>query len=299
MWRRRFRATVARDTISKIEETPMLRSLLIALDETPAGAAAIEFAVRLAAAHRAAARGVAVVDVGFLTAPEAGRAGAMFYKERRDAARLEEARARDKRLTAAFVERCASAGVVAATGEFEGDPLATLRMAANAHDAIVLGRDSDLHGEAADGCAATVRRLLKETPRPLIVVPAGAQTARRALVAYDGSIPSARALQLFGLLGAAHGLDVHVIAIHPDLATARARAAEAATYLGLHGTPSEAHGIDSKADPADIVAAEIRARDAGLVAMGAYGHEGWRAALLGSFTSKLLATSPAALFVHH
>jgi nucleotide-binding universal stress UspA family protein len=277
----------------------MLRSLLVALDETPAGEAAIEFAVRLAAAHRATARGVAVVDVGFLTAPEPGRAGAMFYKERRDAARLKEAHARDKRMTAVFVERCASASVAATASEFEGDPLATLRMAANAHDAIVLGRDSDLHGEASDGCATTVRRLLKETPRPLIIVPADAQAAKRALVAYDGSIPSARALQLFGLLGAAHGLEVHVLAIHPDLAIACARAAEAAAYLGLHGTRSEAHGIDSKADPFDIIAAEIRARDAGLVAMGAYGHTGLRATLLGSFTTKLLAASPAALFIHN
>ncbi|MCM0019736.1 MAG: universal stress protein, partial [Tagaea sp.] len=160
-------------------------------------------------------------------------------------------------------------------------------------------RDSDLHGEAASGCADTVRKLLKESPRPLIVVPAGALAPQRALVAYDGSIPSARALQLFALLGVAHGLEVHVLAVHADAEVAHARAGEAARYLAAHGTPAAAHGIDSKADPADIVAAEIRSRDIGLVAMGAYGHEGLRAKLLGSFTSKLLTASPAALFVHH
>jgi nucleotide-binding universal stress UspA family protein len=277
----------------------MLRSLLVALDETPAGAAAIEFALRLAKIHNARLRGLAVIDRDFVAPPSPGRAGAMFYKERADAARLAEARARDERLGRGFVETCARAGVGAESAIEDGAPLASLQAASNPHDAIVMGRDSDLHGEAADGCAATVRRLLKETPRPVIVVPAGAPAPKRALVAYDASIPSARALQLFALLGMAAGLETHVLAVHADLATARGRAAEAAAYLAAHGTPAEAHGVDSKADPADIVAAEIRARDAGLVAMGAYGHEGLRAALLGSFTTKLLASSPASLFVHH
>jgi nucleotide-binding universal stress UspA family protein len=277
----------------------MLRSLLVALDDTPAGEAAAAYAIRLALAHRARLRGLAVIDRDFFAPPSPGRAGAMFYKERADAARLAEARARDASLSRVFVERCAREGVAAGAAVEDGAPVASLQAAANPHDAIVMGRDSDLHGEAAEGCAATVRGLLKETPRPLIVVPAGAPAPARALVAYDGSIPSARALQLFALLGVAHGLEVHVLAVHPDLAVARARAAEAAAYLALHGTKAEAHGVDSKADPADIVAAEIRSRGIGLAAMGAYGHEGLRAKLLGSFTTKLLGGSPAALFVHH
>lgn len=277
----------------------MLRSLLVALDDTPAGAAAIEFALRLANIHKARLRGLSVIDRDFIAPPSPGRAGAMFYKERADAARLAEARSRDEILGKAFVETCARAGIGADCAFEDGVPLASLQAASNPHDAIVMGRDSDLHDEAADGCADTVRKLLKETPRPLIVVPAGAPAPKRALVAYDGSIPSARALQLFALLGVAHGLEVHVLAVHVDLAVARARADEAARYLGLHGTASQAHGVDSKADPADIVAAEIRSREIGLVAMGAYGHEGLRAKLLGSFTTKLLTGSPAALFVHH
>ena len=277
----------------------MLRNLLVALDDTPAGRAAAVFAVALARVHKARLQGLAVVDVAFLTPPAPGRAGALFYKERADAARLANERARDEGLTRAFVERCAREGIAGAARVADGAPIATLQTAANACDAVVLGRDSDLHGEAAENCAATVRGLLKATPRPLVVVPAQAAAPTRALVAYDGSIPSARALQLFALLGVAQGLTVDVVAVHPDLAQARARAAEAQAYLAAHGTQAEAHGIDSKADPADIVGAEIRARDADLVAMGAYGHEGLRAALLGSFTSKLLTASPAALFVHH
>lgn len=277
----------------------MLRSLLVALDDTPAATAAADYAVRLAQTHQARLRGLAVVDTDFVAPPSPGRAGAMFYKERADTARLAEAHARDASLSRIFVERCAREGVAADASVEDGVPLASLQAAAAAHDAIVLGRDSDMHGEAAAGCADTVRKLLKETPRPLIVVPAGAPAPKRALVAYDASIPSARALQLFALLGVAHGLEVHVLAVHADAGVARARADEAARYLGLHGTASQAHGVDSKADPADIVGAEIRSREIGLVAMGAYGHEGLRAKLLGSFTTKLLTGSPAALFVHH
>ncbi|MCM0021278.1 MAG: universal stress protein, partial [Tagaea sp.] len=161
----------------------MLRSLLVALDDTPAGEAAAEYAIRLALTHQARLRGLAVVDTDFVAPPSPGRAGAFFYKERADAARLAEAHARDASLSRVFAERCAREGVTAEAGVADGQPLASLQAAANPHDAIVMGRDSDLHGEAASGCADTVRKLLKESPRPLIVVPAGALAPQRALVA--------------------------------------------------------------------------------------------------------------------
>ncbi|MFY7780891.1 MAG: universal stress protein, partial [Tagaea sp.] len=74
----------------------MLRNLLVALDDTPAGRAAADFAVALARVHKARLQGLAVVDVAFLTPPAPGRAGALFYKERADAARLANERARDE-----------------------------------------------------------------------------------------------------------------------------------------------------------------------------------------------------------
>jgi len=60
-----------------------------------------------------------------------------------------------------------------------------LRGAAAAHDAIVIGHDSDLRGEASGGLVETVELLSKRNPRPLIVTPSDAIKPSRLPVTYD------------------------------------------------------------------------------------------------------------------
>ena len=59
-----------------------MRSLLLALDDTPAGASASEFAMSLAAAHDASVTGVSILDVDYLTAVEPFAIGTAYYKFR-------------------------------------------------------------------------------------------------------------------------------------------------------------------------------------------------------------------------
>jgi len=279
----------------------MLKSVIVGLDDTQAARQAQAYAISLAQRHGAQLIGACVVDVPFLTAPEAEPLGAGYYKALKDSAQLARAKADSANILAAFCEKCSQAGVRQTTATYHGDPYAELLKAAATSDIIVIGRDTSFH-DGDDGeqpVGESVARLVKDNPRPLIVTPPEPSAGDAVLLAYDGSLPSLRAEQLFALLGVANGKTVQVISIHEEKATALALAEEARAFLLLHGVKAEAQGIASDADPADILLAEMKSLHAGLMAMGAYGHRGWREKILGSCTKTLLRKSAAALFLHH
>lgn len=92
---------------------------------------------------------------------------------------------------------------------------------------------------------------------------------------------------------------LHVTTIACDSQTARDLADAAGKYLALHGHEAHLRPVVSGDDPAEVLLSEMRTVGADLLVMGAYGHRGWREALLGSCTTRLLARSPASLFIYH
>ncbi|MCW5688445.1 MAG: universal stress protein [Pseudolabrys sp.] len=276
-----------------------MRSLLLALDDTPGGAGAANFALYLAAKRGAAVTGASILDVDYLTAPSPGAIGTSHYKHRADSARLKRGRELTEHLFKNFQQHCKARKVSGSVIALEGRPWDQLRTAAGSHDLIMIGHDSDLHGEVDSPLAKTVEKILHENPRALIVTPDAVAETSRIVVAYDGSVPAARSLQIFTLLGLAEGCDLHVISAASTQEAADRSADDASRYLGLYGIACKTRAFASKADPAALVVAEAKALDAEMIVMGAYGHRGWREALLGSFTTRLLSECPTALFIHH
>lgn len=276
-----------------------MRSLLLALDDTPGGAGASTFALDLAARHNAAITGASILDIAYLTAPGPGGIGTAYFKARSDRARLQRGHDLTERLNDNFLRQCKARKLKGSVLSLEGSPSEELRAAAGAHDIIVIGHDSDLHGEADSGLAETVEKILHENPRPLIITPAEVREPSCIVVAYDGSVPAARSLQIFTLLGLAANCEIHVVSIAASQEIADRYAQHAGAYLELYNIAFKSHAIVSNANPADVVMDEAKARAAALIVMGAYGHRGWKETLLGSFTSRLLENCPTALFIHH
>jgi hypothetical protein len=71
----------------------IMRSLLVALDNTPAGAATIKLALSLATRHRATLTGLGVLDIDYLTSPEPRQIRTAYYKFKADLIRLKGSRA--------------------------------------------------------------------------------------------------------------------------------------------------------------------------------------------------------------
>jgi len=278
----------------------MIRSILVALDDTEGAQRARDLAI--AFARRT---GAALAMATFLDWPhardqhEAVPPGAAAFKERRDAARSKRL---EEEAEAAFSACTAAAGNTPFTRlRLVDAPEPALLAAGAAHDIVVIGRDSTLGLEdCPDGLAPVIEALLHEGARPLLVVPPGraATPSGKVLVAYDGSIPSMRAIQLFALLGLGLDLQLRVMSVAATRAEAARMAEVAAGYLRAHDLDVEAVGVEGS-HPVDAIVAEASAMPARMLVMGAYEHSGLRTLFTGSATRRLLLGAPCPVFVAH
>jgi nucleotide-binding universal stress UspA family protein len=288
----------------------MLRSILLALDDTPGALAARAHAIALAGRTGAALTCAAVLDRPHtLDAAEPIPPGGMAFAERRNAAlaaRLEAEAAEE--LAAAR----AAAGALAVTPLLlEDAPEPALLRAGAVHDLVVMGRDATLgREETDDGLAPCAEALLRDGARPLLLVPPRLETGPvetgpvgtgpvgPVLVAYDGGMPAMRVLQLFALLGLAEGSAVRVVSVQAEAGEARRLTGEAAAFLRSHGVVAEECPVvgGHPATPLLAAAGQMQAR---MLVMGAFGTSGLRTWLLGSTTRRLLREAPCPVFVHH
>jgi len=277
----------------------MLRSILVALDDTPGALAARDAAFALARRTGAAITAATVLDRPHtLDANEPVPIGAAAFAERRNARLAAQAEA----AAAAALAACqqAAGGLPFEMLRLEEAPEPALLRAGAGHDLVVLGRDCTLGREEAEDVAPVIEALLRDGARPLLVVPPGAAAPPPApvLVGYDGSVPALRALQLFALLGLDEGSPVMLLAVDPDPARAALLAAEGAGYLRRHGMSVQEWAMEGD-EPAELLLAEAARLRARLLVMGAFSHTGLRALLLGAMTRRLLRDAPCAVFVHH
>lgn len=277
----------------------MIRSILVALDDTEGAVAARDLALALARSTGAALSAAAVLDWPHArdereAVPPGGRA----FKERRDAMRMQRMEAE---ADAAFAACAAAAGDTPfARLRLTEAPEAALAGAGATHDLIVIGRDSTLGFESNDdGLAPVIEALLHRGARPLLVVPPGpSATLGGVLVGYDGSVPAMRAVQFFALLGLAEGLPVRVLSVAPTQADAQRLAGEGAAYLRGHGLAAEPVPVMGT-HPLEAMLAEAAAMPARMVVMGAYEDAALRTLFTGSVTQKLLSALPCPIFVAH
>jgi nucleotide-binding universal stress UspA family protein len=274
----------------------MLKSLLLALDRTGGSDAAKAMALALAQKHGASVRGVAVVDAELIAPPEPTPVGGGAYKQHKDAVIIERVRAADALIAQAFGAECAAAGVDGKAEVVQGEALAMLNAASAAHDVVLIGNDATFGAESA---TPLIGGLLRDNPRPLIVVPTGLATDARTLIAYDGSTPTLRALQLFCALRLRVESEVVVACLNENGRVAAALAEAGASFLNARGYKATTRPIIGDGDPAPVLIDAAKDAGAGLIVAGAYGQRGWREWLLGSTTEHLLAASPVPLFIHH
>ncbi|NKC30981.1 universal stress protein [Falsiroseomonas selenitidurans] len=277
----------------------MLRSILVALDDTQGAKAARDAAIALSRRSGAALTAAVVLDRPHTDSEhEFVPIGGAAFKARRDAARVKRAQ-EDAQLALAECAQ-AAAGHPYEEMRLEDAPEPALLRAGATHDLLVIGRDSTLGLEATeDGVAPVIERLLMEGARPLLVVPPEAAPADGPiLVGYDASIPAMAALQLFALLGMAEGAPVRVASAAETRAEALAMAEEGCTYLRRHGL--EATPLPLLGDrPADLLLAEAEGLRARLLVVGSFEESGLRRLFTGSATHELLRRARCPVFIHH
>ena len=272
----------------------MVKSILVGISGTRCSRSAAAYSIELAKKHRASLLGVAVVEVSKLCPPESVPLGAGPFKQERDEAVLTVAREQLCESLADFSRRASAAGVSCRTMQLEGDPAEVLVTDSQRVDLLIVGKrcapDEDF--ELTSG---TARAVLHQAARPVLCVPQDPAAGGAVLIAYDGSLQSAKTLQLFVASGLAAEREIHLLTVADDAAAVAQRGIE---FLHAHKLNVDAH-IESGNHPAGLILDTASRLEAGLIVMGAYGRPRLREFMFGSVTKAILRQSRIPLFLYH
>ncbi|MDQ0347255.1 universal stress protein [Ancylobacter vacuolatus] len=149
--------------------------------------------------------------------------------------------------------------------------------------------------------------VLFDSGRPVLVVPRKQQkpfSAKRIMVAWDGSRTSARAVaEARSLLGHAHLVEAVVVDTGKPLKKKGVDlpGADLARHLARHEKTVELRNLVPTAGEsiADVLLKEVAAREIDLVVMGGYGHSRLREFVLGGVTRDMLERMTVPLFLAH
>jgi nucleotide-binding universal stress UspA family protein len=277
----------------------MLKRILVLLDETPSSMVARQYAFHLAQETNAHITGLAGVDLAYIDAPMVGGLGTTAYKVKLEERLKAQAEATRQHMHDIYERECEAHCIPFEWLSFTGDPIESLYLASEKCDLIITGHDTAFHGTAHEPRSILLGQVLLTTPRPVVVCPDSATQAQDVLIAYDGSVPAMRALQLFVLLDSGRGKRIVVSSIDKSEELATRRTVGAISYIRSHGYEAEACPLTSSAHPADALRIEVADRNIGTLVMGAYGHRGFRERLFGSTTGTLVENPPCPLFIYH
>lgn len=264
-------------------------------DDDVAGPLAIDIAVRCDAHVTALSP---VNDLPFLGSGFGALPGEVII-EARNAALSRAAAA-----AAAFERQARASQVAFATraaqsisfGAF-GEVLAFARLT----DLVVVRRDDAL--APTDMRAALVEALLFDTATPLLLAPPkplSDSELRRALIAWDGTAGSVKALKAaLPLLGRCGKVDVVIADASDHLRNLSAM--EIGTFLGRHRIEATVRHVPvlGGVSVAEMILRTAGATGSDWIVMGAYGHARFREHLFGGATFDILRDAPVPVLMAH
>ncbi len=281
----------------------MLKNIIVVLDRTESSAVARRFGVDIATHTNAELVGLSVVDAPWIAAPRSTPIGGAHFQAHRNQSLLLKGRQDVRALLAEFEAECKAAGARYIAVGREGDPVEQIDDESDKADLIILGRETNFHGDASHDIGDIIDRLLDDTARPLVIAPERLVPSRKSnvvLVAFDGSSTASRAMHMFILLGLADGKEIHVASVGEDAASARATAERGATLFRNHGVHAISNPVVDAGGHSGALMGAAASINAGLLVMGARGqHSLLRRALVGSTTIAMLRAATLPIFVHH
>jgi len=197
-----------------------------------------------------------------------------------------------------FEAYCHEYGVDFEEHDLTGIPSTSVLEEARMHDLVVTGTRQNFIGGGVS--ETSLLKILKHAVTPVLAVPKGpTKPLRKVAIAYDGSMPSVRAMKDFvNLINAFGDLDsVHVVVANEDVQVTKTLLKEATDYLAAHGVEN-VHGIQllqKKLCPSEL--SDRVSPD--LVVAGIHSNNFMKDLVVGSFMKRLLETEACAVLMSH
>jgi nucleotide-binding universal stress UspA family protein len=175
----------------------MIKCILVGIGGTPFTHVAIQRAIELAKRHGAIITGVTVVDIKRLQQVGPVPPGASAYAEKLRKMRTEITEERIETAVAEFERKCKEANITFKVERESGDPFQLMISHARYNDVTIFGLRSLFdYGFTPEPKDALIR-LVSHGVRPIIAVSTEFRVIRSALIAYSGSMESAKAMRRF------------------------------------------------------------------------------------------------------
>ena len=214
----------------------MIKRILVGLAGTTYTPVAIERAITLAKAHDAELTGVTVLDASRVRRPGRGGPPAREDGDAISDRRIAITQASITQSIRDFEAACRTANLKHRVVAESGDAFTRLVDLARYHDLMVFGLRSVFEYDFVAGDPESLLiRLVSAGVRPLIAVSEKFRSISRVLIAYSGSMQSAKAMKRFVQMRLWPGAELKIVTFHPsdDKAYELLQAAE--EYCRAHG----------------------------------------------------------------
>lgn len=226
----------------------MLKRILVGLGGTDYTVSAVNQAVALAMCHDAEVTGVSIVDETRLTNVGVPIGGGHYTRELvKD--RLSKAKERVEWAVQEFNEACSASGVRHRVLREVGEPFSLMIDQARYHDLMIFGLRSLFEFDILPDPHNALVRLVQAGVRPLIAVSKGFYPVNKVLIAYSGSMESAKAMKRFVQMRLWPEAKLRIVTFEQRADKAKQLVGDAADYCRAHGfEPEEAFVPDSPKD---------------------------------------------------
>ena len=278
----------------------MIQNILVALDPDEDTPVAIEHACAMAHLYGGVVTGMTVVDLKRIEKRAyGGSIGSMYYGEKLKEKWTEQTRDIAQTLISSFSDASIEANISFRYAMKEGIPSDRIISEMRYHDLLIVGNTPHFFYVHPDEETTTLVRIVKKSVAPVLVVPDKKVDLSCVLVAYDGSTPSARAMQRFCQLKP-FGVDlpVHIVNVyargeedHSGLLLTEAR-----DYMRSWGFDSHVAGLCGE-DPHHHLLHYSEQVQAGCIVAGAHSVSKVSQLAFGSTTDSLIHNGSHLLFL--
>jgi len=192
----------------------MVKRILLPLDPSKYSDAATDYAIQLALKTNAQIDGMVILDIpGIEKSVGAVAMGGLYWADKLEKKRAEEAHERVKSLLGKFKARCSEKNVQANEAEYQGSPCDWIIKESIYYDMVVMGLRTHYNFETDKEAGNTLDKVLGNTITPILAVPDNYSSFENgnALIAFDGSLPAAKALQRFVHLAVNENINIRII----------------------------------------------------------------------------------------
>lgn len=193
--------------------------ILLGLDGSTYAEAVKEYACEIAIAYAATITGVAIIDLPSIQSTGGPvPLGGTHYEVQREEHLLEETQEKAKVILDEFSQTCESRNIKSVLHADTGSPFSEIIEESKFHDFTVIGKKT-FFGYTDHETFGTLKKILKNGLTPVLAVPDSVRKIEKVLVAYDNSIPAAKVVHMFLLLGIWNVCDITLLKLVITLKT--------------------------------------------------------------------------------